>query len=111
MKKEGLRHCPVECPNEGKRIDIYRTKYCDDCPRTREMRSFRDETRERWEGWLGSEAGTFDFDEMLTAVHRISSLNDMSDDQISVRASMMRETYRTERDKAIARRVQTPAAQ
>jgi hypothetical protein len=103
MKSAGLRDCPVRCPNEKKKIDIYRTKYCDECPRTREMRIFREQTRERWEEWLGEKAGCFDFDTMLTTINHITGLDDMTDDRIGVKSAQLRSVYRSEREKAKAR--------
>jgi hypothetical protein len=103
MKKEGLTHCPVQCPNEQKQIDIYRTKYCDECPRSHEMRTFKENTRERWEEWLKDDAGEFDFDEMLTVVYQVMSLESLTDDRISVKSASLRAVYRSEREKAMAR--------
>lgn len=97
MKKAGLRHCPAQCPNETKKIDIYRTKYCDYCPRTRQMLTFEQSTKERWEQWLGDEADGFEFKSMLSTLYQIISLEEMPDDKISVKSSIFRNVYRAEK--------------
>ncbi len=99
MKKAGLRHCPTECVNQATKIDIYRTKYCDHCPRTRQHRAFEQQTVERWAEWLGPEAGEFDFETMVETLYGVMRLESLADDKLTVRGAAMLNIYRGEKER------------
>lgn len=101
LKKEtGVAGCPQECPSSKKRFDLNRVKNCDQCPKKRQFDQFKEATIERWEKWQMETSG---FDQMLQTFYAVSGLEQMTDKEITLKASGLRAVYREERSKAMDR--------
>lgn len=96
--KEDYGECPTICPeNRLKRYDHKRTKQCDTCPRERHWKHFRSDVDELW-----AERGVagYGFTEMLDCFYRISAIQEMPPDKLSLKSSSLLAIFRRERQKA-----------
>jgi hypothetical protein len=105
-KETGISNCPQECQQSRKRFDKTRTQLCDECPRKRHLKEFREATEERWDQWELK----IDFDEMLSTFFKVKSLDGQPDDALSLKTSMLVSIVETERSKAHARQARSVRA-
>lgn len=65
--------CPIVCRNAP--IDITRTAYCEECPRTRKRNEFKRQTERLWEAW-NIPASSANFDTTLDTLYQLLNNKD-----------------------------------